>query len=322
MTADEIFDLWRVGFAYGVQFTLLVSFIPAALGAGGSGNDGLVAVLMGGGGIVGHIELGNGDPAVAGLLGHELHIADSLSLEVHVLLALVGGEGGMLGNQDPLGLLGLLDIQAGLGDLAAVVALTGGEGELVDGVDCAEVDDTGEGVLTGQLVGGTLPVGVPDGGGVAVEGVLEQTLLPVVAGLGVNGDLGPEAAQLAEGIDLLGGGLVHGVQVELGAVAAPAADAAGVAQVVAVLVGLQALDGPACALVVDQLEDVAGLVQGGGIAADVQVAALILELVAALSGLQGPEDAGICDLVAGTGGQGVGAPCAAALQSRQKDRNW
>lgn len=33
MSAQEVFELWRVGFAYGVQVTLLLSFIPAALGA-------------------------------------------------------------------------------------------------------------------------------------------------------------------------------------------------------------------------------------------------------------------------------------------------
>lgn len=33
MTGQEVFELWRVGFAYGVQVTLLVSFIPAVLSA-------------------------------------------------------------------------------------------------------------------------------------------------------------------------------------------------------------------------------------------------------------------------------------------------
>lgn len=33
MTAQEVFELWRVGFAYGVQITLLVTFIPSVLSA-------------------------------------------------------------------------------------------------------------------------------------------------------------------------------------------------------------------------------------------------------------------------------------------------
>lgn len=31
MTGEEIFELWRLGFAYGFQLTLLVAFVPAAL---------------------------------------------------------------------------------------------------------------------------------------------------------------------------------------------------------------------------------------------------------------------------------------------------
>lgn len=33
MSIDEVFELWRVGFAYGTQITLLMSFVPAVLGA-------------------------------------------------------------------------------------------------------------------------------------------------------------------------------------------------------------------------------------------------------------------------------------------------
>ena len=286
----------------------------AALGAGRSGDNGLVAMLMGGSDVV-DVELGNGDPAVAGLLGHELHEADGLCLKVHVLTVAVVLEGCVLGNLDPLGFLGLLDEQAGLGDPAALVANTGSEGEAGDGVSLAEVDDAGESVLAGQLVLGSLPVGVPDGAGVAVPCVLEQALLGVVDGLGVNGDLDPVA--LAPGIDLVHGLLSDVVDVELGAVATPAADAAGIAQVVAILVGLQALDGPAGTLVVDQLKDMTGLVQGCGVAADVQVAAHILDLEAALNSLQSPDHL-VLDLAAAAfGGQSVGAPCIAALRIGQ-----
>lgn len=31
MSADMIFEYWRLGFAYGMQITLLCAFIPAAL---------------------------------------------------------------------------------------------------------------------------------------------------------------------------------------------------------------------------------------------------------------------------------------------------
>ena len=291
----------------------------AGLGTGcGSGDFAGVAVGMLVDADAGDLELRNRDPAVIGLLRNELHIANSLIVEVDVLLAGVGVEGRMLCNCPPLGRLRLPDIQAGLGDQTAVVAvLTGDEGELIDDIGLTEVNDAGEGVGAVQLIGSTLPIGVPVGTGIVVPGVLELAFLRIVNGLGVHGNLLPESAELAEGVSLLGGDLHQLVQVKLGVVVFPAADAAAATQVVAVLAAGQALDGPAIVAVIGQLHVVAAFGHIGRIAADLQVAVDVLQLIAALGSLQRPDSILRCILAAGCGGQGMGTPVLFTLLIRQ-----
>ena len=301
-----------------VTQSLALGLAAGSAGLGGSTGGIHPAVLMHGADAV-DVELSHSNPAVIGLFCHKLHIANSLDGEADILLAGICLEGHMLRSGDPLVTLMLPDIEAGLGDLTAVVSiLAGQEGELVDDIGLTEVDDAGEGVGAVQLVAGALPVGMPVGTGLVVPGVFEQAFLGIVNGLRVHGNLLPQAPQLAEGIGLLGRNLNHLVQVELGAVAAPAADAAGIAQIVAILVGSQALDGPAIIAMVNQLKNVAGLIHIGGIALNVQVASGIFQLVAAFRSLKSPEILSLCEISAGSGSQGVGTPGAASLLVGQR----
>ena len=249
-------------------------------------------------GIVGYIKFGNSDPLAVGLvcggsgvLSDKLHKLDSLLCEAEGLLVAVCLESLALGYQRPILSIGCLDVQAGLGYLATVGVRTGSEGEGVNGVILAEINFGSDGAALVQVAGGGVaPIGVPAGGGVAVQCQSNGAFVSGIAAGGLAG-CGGGPMTLAVGVNLVQSLLLERVNFPLGVavidVAPTGYDSTGIAKVIQVLTVFT--DGPIGAIELQRDQNLI-LDHTGAAGCNSQVLVIcILNQETAVNGSNGPD---------------------------------